>query len=635
MRTIYRDNYTPQLGDYHDRLIIDGAQDKKWLFDCDGVYTEMDGAEVVNEKGDSTTKAISQKLFTDETNSLAQDITDEANTRSEADRAIWEEIEEIEAASDVTDVVGTHADLEAYDTSKLKDNDIIKVLEDETQDDQITYYRWDKDTSTFSLIGAVGPYYTKTEADNKFQDKLTAGANVAIDADNVISATDTTYTAGANVSIDSDNVISATDTTYSNFVGTDGVDPGVAGLVPAPATTDTGKFLSADGTWAIAAPTLYNTYGQNTDAAMTQKATTDLVYTAGDPRHINIGSNSFTGGTDTIFIGCEDSGTIGSGNNLILIGHDASSGTGGAWVGTGSDAVGIGHGVFASNESVAIGHNARTNNYGTAVGSGATAGSQGSTAIGRGVTTGQNGIAIGASSSTSASGQYAVAIGHCQVATKGVGVCANMDGYAVKSVAECSVDVGWNDVTGKYAVGVGYGGKATGLRSTAIGSYANALADYAVGVGGNASYTYSVGLGYASKARDQGVVDVSTGTTTNGYQGANDQTRTSLRVISGVHDGELATDAATVSQAVGTTETYTIADTDWVALTGVEPYTYGAVVTAATTIGANTICELFNDDAVTFATYGFAIGAVNAPTVAIYSVGAPTSSVTLKINYKG
>lgn len=40
--------------------------------------------------------------------------------------------------------------------------------------------------------------------------------------------------------------------TYSNFTGTDGVDPGTAGLVPAPATTDAGKFLKADGTWGTA-----------------------------------------------------------------------------------------------------------------------------------------------------------------------------------------------------------------------------------------------------------------------------------------------------------------------------------------------------------------------------------------------
>lgn len=47
------------------------------------------------------------------------------------------------------------------------------------------------------------------------QDVLTAGDNVQISADNVISATDTTYTAGTNVQISAENVISATDTTYT------------------------------------------------------------------------------------------------------------------------------------------------------------------------------------------------------------------------------------------------------------------------------------------------------------------------------------------------------------------------------------------------------------------------------------
>lgn len=35
----------------------------------------------------------------------------------------------------------------------------------------------------------------------------------------------------------------------SAFTGTDGTAAGTAGLVPAPATTDAGKFLKADGTW--------------------------------------------------------------------------------------------------------------------------------------------------------------------------------------------------------------------------------------------------------------------------------------------------------------------------------------------------------------------------------------------------
>ena len=81
---------------------------------------------------------------------------------------------------------------------------------------------------------------------------------------------DTTYTAGTNVSISSGNVISATDTTYSAFTGTDGNTAGTSGLVPAPATTDAGKFLKADGTWDTAGgggDTVYSTVTTSNDSA--------------------------------------------------------------------------------------------------------------------------------------------------------------------------------------------------------------------------------------------------------------------------------------------------------------------------------------------------------------------------------
>lgn len=68
------------------------------------------------------------------------------------------------------------------------------------------------------------------------------------DLQTALNAKQGTLTAGSNISI-SGSTISATDTTYSNFTGTDGVDAGAAGLVPAPATTDSGKFLNANGTW--------------------------------------------------------------------------------------------------------------------------------------------------------------------------------------------------------------------------------------------------------------------------------------------------------------------------------------------------------------------------------------------------
>ena len=62
--------------------------------------------------------------------------------------------------------------------------------------------------------------------------------------------TDTTYTAGTNVQISAQNVISATDTTYSDFTGATSSVAGTHGLVPAPTTSDPDKFLKGDGTWA-------------------------------------------------------------------------------------------------------------------------------------------------------------------------------------------------------------------------------------------------------------------------------------------------------------------------------------------------------------------------------------------------
>ena len=60
-----------------------------------------------------------------------------------------------------------------------------------------------------------------------------------------------TLQAGSNITIEN-NTINATDTTYSSFTGTDGVTAGVAGLVPAPTTSDGGKFLKGDGSWTEA-----------------------------------------------------------------------------------------------------------------------------------------------------------------------------------------------------------------------------------------------------------------------------------------------------------------------------------------------------------------------------------------------
>lgn len=274
----------------------------------------------------------------------------EVTARQAADNNLQSQIDGITASSDVTDIVGTYAELENYDTSSLGDNDIIKVLQDESQNDETTYYRWSTSTQTFTLIGEEGPYYTKSAVDellNAKQDTLTEGANVQIQ----------------------NNVISATDTTYSDFTGTDGTAAGTAGLVPAPATTDAGKFLKADGTWDTAGGSSVNivqTTGTSTTDVMSQNATTGMVYS--DPstmRRVQIGSGAESADYGTIAIGWDAKAKINAATTAIGVGAVASgqystcigykdNGSGA----TGMDSIAIGHAVSASDAgSVAIGSN--------------------------------------------------------------------------------------------------------------------------------------------------------------------------------------------------------------------------------------------------------------------------------------
>ncbi len=97
-----------------------------------------------------------------------------------ADSSLQQQIDAITAASDVTDIVGTYAELQAYDTSTLQNNNIIKVLQDETHNNETTYYRWviTGGVGAWVLIGEEGPYYTIAAADATFQEKLVSGTNI-------------------------------------------------------------------------------------------------------------------------------------------------------------------------------------------------------------------------------------------------------------------------------------------------------------------------------------------------------------------------------------------------------------------------------------------------------------------------
>jgi hypothetical protein len=85
---------------------------------------------------------------------------------------IEQEIDDLRGATDCADVVQDKAALDAYDTSKLTDNAIVKVLQDESRNDAETYYRYSKSSDSFTFIGELGPYYTKSENDTLLGGKV-------------------------------------------------------------------------------------------------------------------------------------------------------------------------------------------------------------------------------------------------------------------------------------------------------------------------------------------------------------------------------------------------------------------------------------------------------------------------------
>jgi hypothetical protein len=82
-------------------------------------------------------------------------------------------------------------------------------------------------------------------------------------------------------------------------------------------------------------------------------------------------------------------------------------------------------------------------------------------------------------------------------------------------------------------------------------------------------------------------------------------------------------------------ETLSITSSSWEALSASTPYTYKATATITTTLIDNSIVELFNNNAILFAKYGFAIGNIDGQTATIYSIGQPNVDVNLVIGIGG
>lgn len=111
-------------------------------------------------------------LDTEHKSDVVSAINEVIDNTSNDVQNLQDQINNLVAASDVKDIVGTYQDLQSYDTSTLGNNDIIKVLVDSTHNNQASYYRWVTATSSFSYIGS--------EVDYMYMNTLAGSGTVAL-----------------------------------------------------------------------------------------------------------------------------------------------------------------------------------------------------------------------------------------------------------------------------------------------------------------------------------------------------------------------------------------------------------------------------------------------------------------------
>ncbi len=124
----------------------------------DTTVIPTDNAQLANGAGYATTQSVNDA------------INQEADARSAEDIRLQEEIDAITSQADVTDVVGTKAELLLYPAINLVEGDVIKVLRDESRNNERTYYRWVSNVWTF--VGSEGLSYTKGEVDTLLGGKV-------------------------------------------------------------------------------------------------------------------------------------------------------------------------------------------------------------------------------------------------------------------------------------------------------------------------------------------------------------------------------------------------------------------------------------------------------------------------------
>lgn len=305
---------------------IDGKQPKSTsaynMGNTSGGWTAMSNTQQDALNSGANTTNIGQ--IATNTSNIADEIIDRQN----ADNGLQSQIDAIVSKSDVVDIVGTYAELQAYDTSSLGNNDVVKVISDSTHNNAPSYYRWviTGGVGAWVYIGSESETYTKAETDallNAKQDTITATDGITL--------TGTTLTNSGVRAVASGT---ANGTISVNTNGTS-ADVAVTGLGSAAYTSSSDYATSAQGALAATAVQPGDLATVATSGSYTDLSGTPTIPTVNDAT-ITITQGGVTKGSftlnqasgDTIALDAGGSGlpdqTGNAGKFLTTDGTDAS-----------------------------------------------------------------------------------------------------------------------------------------------------------------------------------------------------------------------------------------------------------------------------------------------------------------------
>ena len=243
---------------------------------------------------------------------------------------VEDEVEELKNNPDVVDIVDTYADLQAYDTQHLTENDIIRVLQDETHSGNSTYYRFTKNPDTWTFIGEVssaGGAIELTSADYDYPDanptgvalwRKPAGVYWTKQGVKVYLSTYNNSASGFTIIVANSDYNYYTDIIVIYGAGSQNTYKAFKTVKATGAAEDTytnQAFLLENR--------IQQTTGTSTTDVMSQNAVTSMMFA--DPSNgtkIQIGQASYTSGASGIVIGKESTCV---GNSSVVIGRSATT----------------------------------------------------------------------------------------------------------------------------------------------------------------------------------------------------------------------------------------------------------------------------------------------------------------------